>query len=197
MAQQDLDLGASPNDGTGTNLRAGGDIINDNFTEIYGTFGWGVYADAATTPATQVFTTTPALLQIDGAGSTSNSAHLPREIRGSAELWDTTNDLITPINSGDGYDIRVSLGATAKTGSPNEIIVQLDIGGGGSPTIVVAEVASPASKTTPFTATISIPIFTLSTFLSNGGQIFVSTDAGTITIGTRSILIKRDYNGDS
>ena len=36
MAQQLLNLGSAANDGTGTEGRAGGDIINDNFTELYG-----------------------------------------------------------------------------------------------------------------------------------------------------------------
>jgi hypothetical protein len=35
MAKQTIDLGSVANDGTGTTLRAGGDIINDNFTELY------------------------------------------------------------------------------------------------------------------------------------------------------------------
>ena len=35
MAQQLLDLGTSAGDGTGTPGRAGGEIINDNFTELY------------------------------------------------------------------------------------------------------------------------------------------------------------------
>lgn len=35
MAQQFLDLGTTANDRTGTKWRAGGDIINDNFTELY------------------------------------------------------------------------------------------------------------------------------------------------------------------
>lgn len=35
MAQQTIALGSSPNDGTGDDLRAGGDKINDNFTEVY------------------------------------------------------------------------------------------------------------------------------------------------------------------
>lgn len=35
MAKQTIDLGSVANDGTGTTLRAGGDIINDNFTEVY------------------------------------------------------------------------------------------------------------------------------------------------------------------
>jgi len=35
MTQQLLDLGTTPNDGTGDTLRAAGDKINDNFTELY------------------------------------------------------------------------------------------------------------------------------------------------------------------
>lgn len=35
MARQTINLGTTPNDGTGTTLRDGGDMINDNFTEIY------------------------------------------------------------------------------------------------------------------------------------------------------------------
>lgn len=36
MAQQTINLGAAPNDGTGDDLRTAGDKINDNFTELYG-----------------------------------------------------------------------------------------------------------------------------------------------------------------
>ena len=41
MAKQSIDLGSTPNDGTGSNLRVGGDIINDNFNEVYTTLGDG------------------------------------------------------------------------------------------------------------------------------------------------------------
>lgn len=36
MSQQTINIGASPNDGTGDTLRAGGQKINANFTELYG-----------------------------------------------------------------------------------------------------------------------------------------------------------------
>ncbi|TIN02685.1 MAG: hypothetical protein E5Y34_06555 [Mesorhizobium sp.] len=39
MGQQLIDIGATANDGTGTKARAGGDMINDNFTELYAQFG--------------------------------------------------------------------------------------------------------------------------------------------------------------
>jgi hypothetical protein len=41
MAKQTLNIGTSANDGTGTNLRSGGTIINDNFNEIYTAIGNG------------------------------------------------------------------------------------------------------------------------------------------------------------
>ena len=41
MAQQILNVGTTANDGTGDSLRVGGDKINDNFDEIYTTFGDG------------------------------------------------------------------------------------------------------------------------------------------------------------
>ena len=41
MALQTLNIGTAANDGTGDNLRVGGDKINDNFSEIYTAFGNG------------------------------------------------------------------------------------------------------------------------------------------------------------
>jgi len=41
MAKQTISIGTTANDGTGSTIRAGGDIINDNFDEIYAAFGDG------------------------------------------------------------------------------------------------------------------------------------------------------------
>ena len=41
MAKQSISIGTIANDGTGTNLREGGDIVNDNFNEIYTAIGDG------------------------------------------------------------------------------------------------------------------------------------------------------------
>ena len=41
MAKQSIGLGSTANDGTGDSLRVGGDKINDNFDEIYTTYGDG------------------------------------------------------------------------------------------------------------------------------------------------------------
>lgn len=41
MAQQTIEIGAAPNDGTGDPLRTAGEKINDNFDELYGAFTIG------------------------------------------------------------------------------------------------------------------------------------------------------------
>ena len=39
MAKQIINIGTTDNDGTGSTIRAGGDLVNDNFTEIYNFLG--------------------------------------------------------------------------------------------------------------------------------------------------------------
>ena len=45
MAKQSISIGSIANDGTGTKLRDGGDIINDNFNELYTAIGDGSVID--------------------------------------------------------------------------------------------------------------------------------------------------------
>ena len=49
MSKQTINIGASPNDGTGTPLRTSFDYTNQNFTEIYTALGGGVAHPGATT----------------------------------------------------------------------------------------------------------------------------------------------------
>ena len=51
MAKQTINIGSTANDGTGSTLRVGGDIINDNFNEIYPAFGDGSTLTAPLTAA--------------------------------------------------------------------------------------------------------------------------------------------------
>ena len=48
MAKQTVNIGSAPNDGTGSTLREGGDLINDNFNEIYTAIGDGTTITAGT-----------------------------------------------------------------------------------------------------------------------------------------------------
>lgn len=200
MAKQEINIGTVPNDSTGDALRDAFDKINDNTTELYNVGGWGHYVDAETTPATQTISTTPSKLQVDGGGGTSESGYLPYEIRGTSELWDTTNDKITPIGIGDSYDVRLDLEITGKTGSPTILDLVLDIGAtpdgtGGAGSILIVNRIVGTAKTAPYKVSVGFPIFSLSTFVTNGGSFWLSTDTGTVTITGRSVFIKRDTSG--
>lgn len=150
--------------------------------------GFGYYTDDA---AEQTFTTTASKVSIDGVGTTTNTARLPLAIRGTGDLWDTTNNKITPISEGDAYSCRLILPVTAKAGSPNYTTVILDIGGAGTVTIPIAELRVDATRTPPFSAFADFTMFSESTFLANGGQLFVSTDTGSIGITAPSLLVAR------
>jgi len=193
MGREIINIGTVANDGTGDTLRDSFDKTNTNFEDLYDVLGWGNYVDDISSNI--VLNTTYQKLTINGLGASNNIAYLPREIRGTGQLWDTTNNKITPIAIGDAYDIRLVFSSVSKTGAPTIATLVLDIGGGATPTNVVVEIDAETAKTPPNSGVITFPIFCLSTFLTNGGQIFAKVDTGTYTIGARAIYIKRDFKG--
>jgi len=192
MAQETIALGTIPNDGTGTTLRVGGDIINDNFTDLYSVYGWAYYQDGLSTPTITV-NTSFTQITIDKLGASTNEDFLPYEIRGSGTLWAT--DKITPINVGDDYDGRMDIQVTGRTGSPTYIEFIIDIGGGAPDTNRVFTGFMLSTNVTPYRQNIPIDFFTLATFMANGGKVYARVDTGTITIGSRAIKISRKFKG--
>lgn len=175
----------------GTNLVDNAEFVKAQ-SEI---LGFGSYIDSETSPATQTITTSESKLLIDGASSSSNSLYLPLQIRGISELWDVTNNKINAINIGDGYTMRLDFEIESKSGAPKGIDIILDTGGGATPTIIELERTISVSKTAPYKVSIAFPYFTLSNFKTNGGQIFLKTDSGSVIISNRKISIHRISSG--
>ena len=72
MSYQPLDLGSAANDGTGDTLRASGDKINDNFSEIYTLLGDGTsLSSGISATATVVTLTAPTISGVVGGTITS------------------------------------------------------------------------------------------------------------------------------
>lgn len=151
--------------------------------------GWAYYKDDTTA---QTFTTTPTKLTIDGLGSTTETSYLPSGVAG---LWDSTGNIITPENVGDSYNIRLDLPITNVSGSATELTVQLDIGGGATPSTVIFEQTLSIASGSGTTASVTIGLFSLATFVANGGQIFLNTDANTVDITAPAIFIDRVNKG--
>jgi len=155
--------------------------------------GWAHYVDSIA--GNQTISTTNVLLTIDTLGAANSTIYLPKEIRGISELWDSTLNRITPISLGDSYDLRIDFTIASKASVPTELTLTLDIGGAATPTVVILTRYISLSKTPPYTISVGFPIFCLETFILNGGQIFLKTDSGSISVSARNIMIKRDYKG--
>jgi hypothetical protein len=151
--------------------------------------GWGYYLDNATA---QTFTTTPAILSINGSGAATELSYMPT---GVSNFWDTTGDHIIADTLGDSYILRLDLPITNVTGAASILEMELDISGAASPTTVIVtrqiSIAAGSNKT----VSVSFGLFSLSTFIANGAQIFLSTDANTADVTAPAILIQRVSKG--
>ena len=158
--------------------------------------GWGFYADDNTGGAIVAGTGVGGAVKFtsNGLGATTSEAHLPLIVRGTGSLWDTSTNDILPITEGDSYDFRISFNVTGVSANPDRITCVLDIGGAAGITIPIAE-DTKSYTGSPQSFIFTFPYFTLSTFIANGGQIFLYTDTGTADLEDRRILIERISSG--
>ena len=99
MSKQTINIGASPNDGTGTPLRTSFDYTNQNFTELYTALGGGVGLPGATTQV--IFN--------DGGTNLAGDAGL---------VYNKTTDTLTAGNATITGDLTVDT-STLKVDSAN------------------------------------------------------------------------------
>ena len=161
-------------------------------TWTFSPLGWGTYQDNA---GNQIITTTETLLSNNGGGASTIETQLPYPIRGSSSLWDTVGNKITPVAAFDVYNVRLDLPVTAESGSPTELRIELDISGSGTyagATIIVDRFAN-TGRVVPYIISLSYPVYSGTTFLANGGQFWLSTDAGSVTITNPTISLFRVY----
>jgi len=186
-----ISTGLSPLDlrwlAIGNNNINGSDRINPS--------GWAFYVDGDT--VVQNAGTTPVKFSVDGVGSNSNSDFAPRVIRGISELWDVSTNEMVPITLGDSFNLRLAFTVRSKSGNPNILTIVFDIGGAAGITIPVFTSSVATPNAFPRAVAVSIPLFALNAFLANNGRIFVFTDAGSLNLDARSIMIQRISSGAS
>ena len=153
--------------------------------------GWAYYKDATYTSGNPLTLSNGVrtLLTIDGLASTTTEEFLPA---GVDEFWDTSTNTIHPQKVGDSYDLRLDIKVDVPTNT-EDITVQLDIGSGSQINVVERTVGfaeSGAGQTLSF----GFPIFSLQTFINNGGKIYVTASSGGFDIYEAAIFIKRDHS---
>ena len=118
MAIQTINIGSTANDGTGSTLRVGGDIINDNFNEIYTAFGNGSTLTSGFVSATGTVTLTNKTLTSPVIANITSTADIDLT---------ATNDVNIPANVGltfgdDGEKIEGD-GTNLTIASSNSLIL--------------------------------------------------------------------------
>ena len=94
MAKQTINIGSTANDGTGSTLRVGGDIINDNFNEIYTAFGDGSTLTAPLTAAGTA-TLTNKTIDLDANTLTGTLAEFNTALQGDSFVSLTGSETLT------------------------------------------------------------------------------------------------------
>ena len=97
MAKQTINIGSSANDGSGSSLRAGGDLINDNFNEIYTAFGDGSTLSSGFITASSTSTLTNKTLDLGGTGNsvTGSLAEFNTALQGDSFVSLTGSETLT------------------------------------------------------------------------------------------------------
>ncbi len=152
--------------------------------------GWAFYDDSQYTVGSPLaINNARTKISIDGLGSNNETDFLPD---GVSAFWNTTTNKFTPVAIGDCYDIRLEF--VVETMKDSTFLIELDI---GSPLFVISSQSLIASKTTgvPIVYSFNVPIFTLATFVTNGGEVYIDTtvDAQDLDIYNMKIFIKRDF----
>ena len=150
--------------------------------------GWALYADSTYTDVSPL-SINNAKVQVtcDGLGGTTNKTQLST---GISDLWDTVTDRITPVNIGDAYSLRFTFDAQGPQNAYFDIGLDISSDIINSP-IVVAKETKIHPKGTGVTSGYSfdVPIFSLNTFITNGGALFIDTRDDAIQLDIFNINI--------
>mgnify|MGYP000698779485 CR=1 FL=1 len=164
--------------------------LNELITLMNNNTGWAQYNDTAYSAGSPLVInqgTTTGLL--NNKGSVIES-HLPQ---GVTTLYDGSR--ITPSASGDAYDLRI--GFTAECSSVNgAFATSLDISelGNGSNKIFERASATIRGANTPQKYVFATNIYSLGTFLANGGKVLFEAISGNFEIYDISFVITKTHS---
>jgi len=133
MAKQIINIGAVPNDGTGSNLRVGATIVNDNFTELYTALGNGSSITLTATPTelnllsgqTSIVSPTSSVSFTNKNLSSLTNTFPTINIRDDASsLISLSLGGILKLKSNDGITTTVSQGDTITIGLDSNVVTE-------------------------------------------------------------------------
>lgn len=172
---------------------AGGQWVSDGAGggEFIRIQGWSQNSDTDTTVAAPSQTLSTGVRTLwTNDGGTIDLDKLPSDIT-AGHLWDKVANKVMPIAVFDTYNIRVTFKVEDYAGTTPDLKLEFDIGGA---TGTIVEQTVPLLKGgAEQTVLLSFPLFASSTFVTNGGSIYLTfTGTGTCKVFASSILIVRE-----
>lgn len=155
--------------------------------------GWAQYQDTQYTQGSPLVVTQGNTVAMPINGINSITGFLPE---GVDSLYNGTR--ITPAEVGDFYDIRVNFRGFASINNGG-FIIDIDISNTGDGSNVIASypvrmISGSGSGNTRI-YTINVPVFSLGTFVANGGLIRFTAVDGNITLYGATLVIARVHKG--
>jgi len=125
---------------------------------------------------------------IDGLGAFGNTNYLPAS---SGHLW--ADNKISSVNIGNAFECRLQFNVDPTAPTDDRFDLEWDIGGAGTNVISTRTITAPKGEDA-FDISISIPLFSLEAFVTNGCKIFINADTGQdFAVTNFSIMLKQDY----
>ena len=202
MAKQTINIGTTADDGTGSTIRAGGDIANDNFNELYTLLGNGTTLYSLTFPnatdtvvgraTTDTLTNKTLTSAIVGTSLDLNASELILDADADTSITADTDDQIDiKIGGNDRITLQSGIIDLKNDGSESQLKLYCESSnahytqiqasphanyGGGSVTVVVPAVAGTLAlrpTTTNATGDGSTQAFTLTNINNNVDSVMV------------------------
>ena len=155
--------------------------------------GWAFYDDSTLTSGSPLtIANTRSQITIDGLGSSTDKTQLPADV---TDFW--LGNEITPENAGDAYELRIDFKASVNAVN-SYCLLQLDIGDETPINIVNRTITFPRGQNIVHDISVGFGIFSGSTFLANGGKLFIDTSSAgdTVTLYEPGILIARVHQAN-
>ena len=188
MAYQALGLGSSANDGTGDDLRTGGDKINDNFVEVYTLLGTGsALSSGISANATKVTLAAPDITGVVGGTQTSATiTTLTTEgiQNATGELEITAANQVVEIQGGGSNSGAITL--NCEQNSHGQKIMAQPHSAGVTNTMLLPAGASSTLVSLVSADTLTNKTLTAPTIatITNGGTVTIPSGADTLVART-------------
>lgn len=152
--------------------------------------GWASYADSVWTEQSPFSILSGNTAVLDNNANTNIETYLPI---GVSTFYDGLNNKILVENIGDSYTISIRF--RAKTSDNNDFFdIGLDVGGTQNLILTETKLFHKGADTEQV-FNLTFVVFSLNTFVANGGQIKISANTGNLSIYDINYLIVRTHKG--